>query len=155
MPRTFEMVEIGVAHTPLTTRFQAPCQPAVQGGAEARIELHPEYRDGLADLDGFDRVWLLYTFHLNQGWRSRVKPPRGDRTRGLFATRGPHRPSSIGLTAARLLRVDDGCLWVSEMDLLDQTPILDIKPYIPRVDAYPSARAGWVDAVDVDEQAAR
>jgi tRNA-Thr(GGU) m(6)t(6)A37 methyltransferase TsaA len=157
--RTFTVVEIGIAKTPLLNRREAPQQPGgfsheahFKKGSLATIHIHAPYRAALADLDGFERVWLLYVFDRNQGWRPTVKPPRGGGHRGLFATRGPHRPSPIGLTCARLVEVTSDSVIVDEADLLDGTPVVDIKPYLRFADAFPDARAGWVDALD-DERA--
>ena len=147
--RTFTVTEIAVARTPLLHRRDAPCQPHIQQGVEGTLEVHEAFVEGLADLEGFERVWLLYVFDRNQGYRLKVQPPRGPKQkRGLFATRSPHRPSSIGLTAARLVRVEGNRLHVAEIDLLDGTPILDIKPYIPRVDAFPGAAIGWLETLE-------
>lgn len=149
--RTFTVTEIAVARTPLRERRDAPCQPHVQRGAEGVIEVFEPYVEGLTDLDGFDRIWLLYVFDRNQGYRMMVQPPRGPKQRrGLFATRSPHRPSPIGLTAARLLRVEGNRLHVDEIDLLDGTPIIDIKPYIPRVDSFEGSAVGWIAQIDDD-----
>ena len=143
--RTFDMVEVGVAKTPLAHRRDAPCQPGVQGGVRGEILVHGEYRQCLEDLEGFDRVWLLYIFDRNTGWRPKVKPPRGGPKRGLFATRGPHRPSPIGMTAAKLIEVKSDRLIVEDLDLLDGTPVIDIKPYLPFSDAHEHASAGWTE----------
>ncbi len=143
----FALAVVGIAHTPLQHRRDAPCQPGIQRGVEARIELFPEYTACADDLVGFDRVWVLYVFDRNQGWRPKVRPPRDTQKRGLFATRGPHRPSPVGMVAARLLSVDGRTIRVADVDMLDQTPVVDIKPYLPATDAFPDARAGWVDAL--------
>lgn len=147
----FALTEIGIARTPLLHRRDAPFQPDAQPGAvEGRIEIHPPYVQGLADLQGMERIWLLYVFHRNTGFRLRVRPPRGNEKRGLFSTRSPHRPSSIGLTNVKLLGVEDDVLHVAGLDLLDETPIVDIKPYLHFVDAHPGAKAGWLDALQSD-----
>lgn len=147
----YSLTEIGIARTPLLHRRDAPFQPDAQPGAvEGRIEIHPPFVDGLADVAGMERLWLLYVFHRNTGYRLRVRPPRGREKRGLFATRSPHRPSSIGMTNVRLLRVEGSVLYVAGLDLLDETPIVDIKPYLHFVDAHPDARCGWLDALSPD-----
>ncbi len=104
----------------------------------------------LRDLVGFDRIWLLYHFHRNEGWKPMARPPRAPRKYSVFATRSPYRPNGIGLSCVKLDRVDLTLdqLWVSEYDLIDGTPILDVKPYIPRYDSFPDAKAGWVDELD-------
>ena len=95
-----------------------------------------------------ERLWVLSHLHLNTGWNAKVMPPRGERKkRGLFATRSPHRPNNIGLTAVRLVGVEGFTLHVEEIDLLDGTPVLDIKPYVPYADAFPGAHAGWIDTI--------
>lgn len=139
------LTEIAVAHSPLLHRRDAPCQPGIQPGVAGHLLVHPPFVPGLADLAGFERIWLLYVFNRNAGFRLKVQPPRGPRQkRGLFATRSPHRPSPIGLTCVRLQRVEGAMLHVDGLDLLDGTPVVDIKPYIPRVDAFPEAAPGWL-----------
>ena len=102
----------------------------------------------LCDLEGFSRVWLLWWFHRNEGWRPKVLPPRGRvGRRGLFATRAPYRPNPIGMSSVPLLGIRGRKLLIGPHDLLDGTPILDIKPYIPEVDSYPDERQGWLDQV--------
>jgi tRNA-Thr(GGU) m(6)t(6)A37 methyltransferase TsaA len=105
----------------------------------------------LADLEGMEHLWVLSWLHRGGTWAAQVMPPRGPRVRrGLFATRSPDRPNPIGLSAVRLIRVDGCHLHVNGIDLIDGTPILDIKPYVPYADAFPQAKAGWIDAVPHD-----
>lgn len=105
----------------------------------------------LADLAGFERLWVISWLHRGGSWAPQVTPPRGPRVaRGLFATRSPDRPNPIGLSVVRLLRIDGRNLHVNGIDLLDGTPILDIKPYVPYADAFPDSKAGWVDSVERD-----
>lgn len=144
---------IGVARTPFRERFGTPRQGIIPGREEAigRIELNPKLvpPEALRDLDGFDYLWAIYWLHLNKGWNPMVKPPRGPRVkRGTLATRAPHRPNPIGLSALKVLGVEKHTVHVSGVDLLDGTPILDIKPYVPYCDAFPDASAGWVDGLD-------
>jgi tRNA-Thr(GGU) m(6)t(6)A37 methyltransferase TsaA len=103
------------------------------------------------DLYGFERIWLIFAFHLSEGWKSSVKPPRGGPKRGVLATRSPHRPNSIGLSAVELIRIEGRTLHLRGVDLLDGTPVLDIKPYVPYADAFPAARAGWIDELDAQQ----
>ena len=138
---------IGFARSPYSEKVEAPRQ-GTAGGAAGTIELLPAYQDALSDLEGFDRIWLLFWFDRAQGWRPKVQPPRSDEKRGVFATRSPHRPHPIGMTAVRLERVEGLVLHVRDLDLVDGTPILDIKPYIPYADAFPEAGAGWLDGRD-------
>jgi tRNA-Thr(GGU) m(6)t(6)A37 methyltransferase TsaA len=146
---------IGVIRTPYTDRYRAPRQPGVASeGCEGVIELigGMNLEEAVADLAGFDRIWVLVWFHQNTRWRPRVLPPRGGRVRrSVLATRSPHRPNPLGLSALRLLEVRGRTLRVADVDLLDGTPVLDIKPYVPYADAFADARAGWLDTVMADE----
>jgi tRNA-Thr(GGU) m(6)t(6)A37 methyltransferase TsaA len=143
---------IGVVRSPYTERFGTPRQPTitaqVKGDAllPGRIELLPDFEAGLAGLAEFDRIWCVFVFHLNRGHGMQVRSPR-DRsdTRGLFATRSPHRPNQLGLSCLRLTAIEGRVLHVLGLDILDHTPVLDIKPYVPYADAFPEARAGWLD----------
>lgn len=138
---------IGRAHTPWKRREDAPHQPSAAAASEGLIEIAPEFRPALADLDSFQRIWVLFLFDRSRGWAARVKPPRGGPKRGVLATRAPNRPSQIGLTSLRLKSVDvtAGLVQVQGIDLLDETPILDIKPYLAFIDAWPEAGNGWLD----------
>src|SRR5512140_1274124 len=141
------LTPIGTARTPFGEKALAPRQAAAARDVTGTIELLPEYEHALEDLAGFDRIWLLYWFHLNEGgYRPKVLPPRSEEKRGVFATRSPHRPNPIGLSCVRLDAVDGLVLRVRDVDLVDGTPILDIKPYIPYADAFPDAKDGWLGA---------
>lgn len=142
----FEIRIIGRARTPFQRREDAPHQPNAST-AEGVIAIEPEYRAGLADLDSLDRIWLLFLFDRSSGWAAKVKPPRGGSKRGVFATRAPNRPSQIGLTSVQLdgVDIDRGEVRVRGIDLLDGTPILDIKPYMATIDAWPDASHGWLE----------
>jgi tRNA (adenine37-N6)-methyltransferase len=121
--------------------------PRAAEGVRGTIELHPghNFEDALSDLAGFEYIWVLFWFHLNAGWRPKVLPPRSEIKRGMFATRTPYRPNPIGMSALRLEGIEGLTLHVSDLDLLDGTPVLDIKPYIAWTDAIPEARPGWLD----------
>lgn len=141
---------IGIARTEMRSKFDAPHQPdrRMAGGV---IELvnGSNFEQALKDLEGFERIWLLWWFHKNTTWHPVVLPPRGEGIkRGVFATRSPHRPNAIGLTAVPLLGIRGRKLMIGPSDLIDGTPILDIKPYIPEIDAFPDCRAGWVDDLE-------
>ncbi|MBN8540933.1 MAG: tRNA (N6-threonylcarbamoyladenosine(37)-N6)-methyltransferase TrmO [Deltaproteobacteria bacterium] len=124
-----------------------------ESASQAWIRLYPRFQgrpgnfeQALQSLAGFERVWLVFGFHESQGWLPMVRPPRGDgEKRGVFATRSPHRPNRIGLSSVRLLKVEGRNLLIEGHDLLDETPIYDIKPYLPQADSFPEAKAGWVD----------
>lgn len=137
---------IGRACTPWRRREDAPHQPSAAPDAVGCLEIAPPYRAALADLDTFDRIWLLFVFDRSRGWAARVKPPRGGPKRGVLATRAPNRPSPIGLTSVALTGVEPerGLVHVRGIDLLDGTPLLDIKPYLPSIDAWPDAGHGWL-----------
>ncbi len=126
-------------------------EPAPPEAPPSRIELFPERvpEAALEGLEGVEYVWVIAYLHLNRGFRAQVVPPRGPRVRrGVLATRSPHRPNPISLSAARLHRVEGLVLHLGSLDLLDGTPVLDVKPYVPYADAFPNASAGWIDAID-------
>lgn len=116
---------------------------------EGVIELEPgkNFEQALEDLNGFDRIWIVFVFDRNNNWKPKVRPPVGgmDKRIGVFATRSPHRPNPIGISAVELVKIDGRKVYIRNFDLLDGTPILDIKPYIPEADAFPGSRAGWRD----------
>lgn len=134
-------------------RFEAPRQ-SVFASNTGIIELFPGhgYEQAAADLVGFERIWVIFLFHLNQTWRPKVAPPVAppDRRIGVFATRSPHRPNRLGLSCVELDSVDGLVLKIRNFDMLDGTPVLDIKPYIPRADAFPDAAVGWPAEVEAD-----
>jgi tRNA-Thr(GGU) m(6)t(6)A37 methyltransferase TsaA len=147
---------IGRIRTPFLQANGAPIQPAYAEGAEGTVLIDDRYAAALADIEGFERLWLIYWMdRLGPGpFRPRVVPYRDTRERGLFATRSPCRPNPIGLSAVRLLAREGASLRVADVDMLDDTPLLDIKPYVPEFDAHPAARAGWFDAQAVDRRVA-
>ena len=122
-----------------------PIQPAGAEGVAGTVTVFEEYRAGLRDLDGFSHVVLLYVFHRSEGFKLRVVPFMDTVARGLFATRAPRRPNPIGLSVVRLDRVENGLLHVRNVDILDGTPLLDIKPYVPEFDSPASIRTGWLE----------
>jgi len=139
---------IGFLRSGQRSKFSLPHQPVGHADERNVVELLPgkQFEQALRDLEGFDRVWLVWWFHRHRNWKPQVLPPRGPKQkRGVFATRSPHRPNPIGLTPVQLIRVEKRRLIVGEVDLIDGTPILDIKPYVPAIDSFPQSRAGWVD----------
>jgi tRNA-Thr(GGU) m(6)t(6)A37 methyltransferase TsaA len=134
-----------MVRSPFKEPAGTPIQPVYAGETEGIVEVFPEYADGLRDLDGFERIWLLYWLDRAPAPRLRVTPFRDHVERGLFATRAPCRPNPIGLSCVRLLRVSGNQLTVGGLDILDGTPVLDIKPYVPQFDAFPQSRAGWLE----------
>jgi tRNA (adenine37-N6)-methyltransferase len=138
---------IGVVRSPFAERVDAPRQPSLAEGVEGTVELYAGrgFEDALCDLASWDHLWLVVWFDRNDGFRPKVMPPRSSQKRGVFATRAPYRPNPIGLSAVRLLSVEGLTLRVRGLDLLDGTPLLDLKPYVPYTDAIPSANHGWLD----------
>lgn len=142
---------IGYIRSGKQVKFQARHQPSDADPVESMVELveGADFQMALRDLEGFERIWLVWWFHRNEGWRSLVLPPRGPaQRRGVFATRSPYRPNPLGLTPVTLLSIQGRCLRIGPCDLVDGTPIFDIKPYIPAYDAFPTSRAGWHDEVE-------
>ena len=144
---------IGVFHSHAIHPYEAPRQAVVdESGHESKVVLNGDdqrLREALKDLEGFERVWLIYDFHHNKNWKSLVLPPRGPHVkRGVFATRSPYRPNSVGLSSVELVKIEGRTLTVRGTDLLDGTPILDIKPYVPYADAFSESRAGWLDGLE-------
>ena len=154
-PSSVTYAPIGVVRSPYVERHGTPRQATVNDPVMGVIALNPEFRGSLKSLSGFDYVWVLAHMHLQTGKlrRFQIKPPRGDERHGVFATRAPHRPSPISLSALKLVAVDEEKLelTVQGLDLLDGTPVLDVKPYVPYCDAFPDARAGWVDELDEND----
>jgi tRNA-Thr(GGU) m(6)t(6)A37 methyltransferase TsaA len=139
---------IGYVRNTLATKVEAARQPQAAGGEPARIELLPgrHFEHALEDLARWQRIWVVFWFHHNSGWRPKVLPPRSVTGRkGVFSTRSPHRPNPIGMSAVRLERIDGLTLHILDADMLDGTPVLDLKPYVPYTDAHPDAGNGWLD----------
>ncbi|RLE77724.1 MAG: tRNA (N6-threonylcarbamoyladenosine(37)-N6)-methyltransferase TrmO [Thermoprotei archaeon] len=135
---------IGVIRTPFKDVRGVPIQPTAAEGVRGVVEVYPEYADGLKDLEGFSHVILIYHFHLVRGYRLLVVPYLDSAARGVFATRAPARPNPIGMSVVRLVRVEGNLLHVEDVDIVDGTPLLDIKPYVPQFDCRPQARIGWL-----------
>ena len=147
LPSGLTLDPIGVVHSPLKSKAEAARQPAAATDATARIELYPDrhFEHALEDLEGWERIWVVFWCHLNTTWRPKVLPPRSASGRkGVFATRSPYRPNPLGLSAVRLERIEGLTLFIRDVDLVDGTPVLDIKPYVPYTDAYPDAATGWL-----------
>lgn len=151
MSDALTILPIGFIRSGKPLKFNARHQPDETQVETNVLEMLPgdKYQKALKDLAGFDRIWLVWWFHRNQDWRPEVLPPRGPaQRRGVFATRSPHRPNPLGITPVRLLAVKKGKLLLGPCDLVDGTPIFDIKPYIPAYDSFPESKAGWIDEVD-------
>ena len=138
------MQPIGIIHSPFKEKDQTPIQPT-RSQATGLVEVYPEFAAGLQDLDGFSHIILLYIFHQSSGYSLRVKPFLDHQERGLFATRFPARPNPIGLSIVELKIARDNFLTVEGIDVLDGTPLLDIKPYVPDFDVREGTRTGWYE----------
>jgi len=135
---------IGIIHSGFKTSVGTPIQPAFSGDAPGQAVIYENYAAGLRDLDGFSHIILLYHFHLAGDWRPLVRPFMEEIERGVFATRAPRRPNPIGLSVVRLERIDGAVLHLRGIDVVDGSPLLDIKPYAPAFDAVGERRFGWI-----------
>jgi tRNA-Thr(GGU) m(6)t(6)A37 methyltransferase TsaA len=141
---TIVFTPIGVIHSPFADIEGMPIQPSGAAAVDGTVTVFPAFREGLRDLEGFSHIMLFYHFHAARGYQLQVVPFLDTTSRGVFATRAPRRPNAIGFSIVRLRRIRDGELHVSRVDILDGTPLLDIKPYVPAFDAHPDADAGWL-----------
>ena len=144
---------IGVIRSEHVVADQTPIQPAYASGCKGRVEVLPELAEGLRDLEGFSHIYLVYHFHQSGPPRLVVKPFLQDIERGVFATRAACRPNPIGLSIVELVRREGSVLHINNVDILDGTPLLDIKPYTAKFDCIGTTRNGWQD--EVDEETAR
>ncbi|MEW5937267.1 MAG: tRNA (N6-threonylcarbamoyladenosine(37)-N6)-methyltransferase TrmO [Candidatus Thermoplasmatota archaeon] len=136
---------IGVIHTPFNEQKGTPIQPFAARGAKGTVEVYDGFVEGLADIEGFSHIILLYHCHLSKPWRAKVVPYMDDKPRGVFSTRAPSRPNPIGLSVVRLIKVALPILHVQDVDILNGTPLLDIKPYVPDMDHRAVERLGWLE----------
>jgi len=143
---------IGHVYCEEEERYEVPRQSGLVSN-QAMIVLLPglDFEQALEDLSGFDRLWVLFWFHRNPQWKPKVKPPRSNKKRGVFSTRSPHRPNPIGLSCVELLSIKGRELNIRSHDLLNGTPILDLKPYLPYTDSYPLAKQGWLEELPQDK----
>lgn len=145
MEKELRLRPIGIIRSPYKEPKGTPVQPGFAKKERGEVILDEAYTEALDDIEGFDRIWLVFWVHRARPWRPKVVPYRDVVERGLFATRSPSRPNPIGLSAVRLVSRERNRLVVEGLDIIDGTPLLDIKPYIPRADAFPDARSGWFD----------
>ncbi len=150
----FEFKTIGVIRTPFVEAPGTPVQPTYGHGIEGQVWVVESCAPALDGIEGFERIWLVYWMDRAGPFSPRVVPYRDTREFGLFATRAPNRLNPIGISAVRLLRREGRVLHVSDIDILDDTPLLDLKPYVPSFDAFPVSRAGWLDHPGVDRRVA-
>jgi tRNA-Thr(GGU) m(6)t(6)A37 methyltransferase TsaA len=135
---------IGIIHSPFKDVKGMPIQPAGAKGIAGTVEIYWRYQEGLADLDGFSHIILIYHFHLSEGYSLLVKPFLDERLRGVFSTRAPRRPNALGLSVVRLVKIEGSTLYIENVDIVDGTPLLDIKPYVPDLDGVRAERTGWL-----------
>ncbi len=145
MPRERALEVIGIIETPFREPAGTPIQPSRAAAARGIVRIDPRYQAGLRDLDGFERIWLIYWLDRAPEAAPAATPFLDRQPRGIFATRAPARPNPIGISAVRLLAVRENVLEVADVDIVDGTPLLDVKPYVPEFDAHPGSRAGWFD----------
>jgi tRNA-Thr(GGU) m(6)t(6)A37 methyltransferase TsaA len=136
---------IGIIHSPFKEPKGTPIQPAGAKGINGTVDIFPEYAEGLKDIEGFSHIILLYHFHLSKRSALIVKPYMDNEAHGVFATRGPSRPNPIGISIVRLVKVEGNTLHIQDVDIVDGTPLLDIKPYVPEFDVREVARIGWLE----------
>lgn len=138
---------IGVIHSPFHEKDTTPIQPS-RSRAAGQVEVFPEYAEGLLDLEGFSHIYLLYQFHCSEGFQLKVTPFLDNVQRGLFATRYPCRPNPIGLSLVELVERRENVLLIQGVDVLDGTPLLDIKPYVVEFDVRSNTRNGWFNPTE-------
>lgn len=141
---------IGTIHTPYTSLEQMPIQPKGAADVIGTLVIHALYKEGLKDLDGFSHVYILYHFHKATRSELLVTPFMDTEVRGVFATRSPLRPSHIGMSVTQIISVEDNIVTLKGIDVLDETPLLDIKPYIPQFDAVTNVKTGWMKKNDAE-----
>lgn len=140
-----EFEPIGLIHTPFTSTEGMPIQPAGAEGIAGTVEVFAGYAEGLADIDGFSHLILLYHLNRSRGYKLKVVPFLDTAERGVFATRAPRRPNPIGLSVVRLKKREGAILHIENVDILDNTPLLDIKPYVPEFDREEEIATGWLE----------
>ena len=136
---------IGIIHSSFHTLEDMPIQPTSQISKPGIVEIYPRFAEGLSDLDGFSHIYLIYHLHKAAQFYLTVIPFLDTQPRGLFATRAPCRPNPIGLSLVQLARIEENRLHITRLDILDQTPLLDIKPYIPEFEPQQNVRVGWLE----------
>ena len=147
METSIQIEPIGIIHTPFKQAQGTPIQPIKGKGGKGWVEMDDAYADGLKDLDGFERIWLLFWCHRASEVKMHVKPYMDTEIRGLFSTRAPSRPNAIGMSCVKLLSIAGNRLEIEDVDMLDGTPLLDIKPYVAKFDTFEVSRCGWTDNV--------
>lgn len=140
-----KLTSIGIIHSPFTNLIGMPIQPSSAKGARGYIELKKRFVSALADLNGFSHIYLIYYFHKAKSFKEKVIPYLDNKKRGLFSTRSPSRPNPIGLSVVKLLSIEENRVYVENLDILDGTPLIDIKPYVHEMEAVENLRSGWLE----------
>ena len=140
-----ELNPIGIIHTPFKTVENMPIQPSAAKDITGTIEIFPEYAEGLSDLDGFSHIYIIFHLHKTRGHKLKVVPFLDTVERGIFATRSPARPNAVGLSVAELVSVKKNILEIRGVDMLDGSPVIDIKPFVPDFEDYGKIRKGWFE----------
>lgn len=135
---------IGIVHSPFRKPQNVPIQSVASKGIKGSVEIAREYVEGLKDIEGFSHIILIYHFHLSRDYSLIVKPYLDENLHGVFSTRAPSRPNPIGISIVRLTKVEDNILYIQNVDVIDGTPLLDIKPYVPKFDQRKTAKIGWL-----------
>ncbi len=141
-----EYEPIGFVRSPYKDLKEIPRQPYFAKGKTGQVEIFPEYESGLRDLDGFSHIILVCHFHMSSEYRLQVVPSDETEIRGLFATRSPNRPNPVGISIVRLNKIENNILLISDLDILDGTPVIDLKPYVREFEKLSEVRNGWIDA---------
>lgn len=136
---------IGIIHSPFKEPKGTPIQPAGGKDINGTVEVFPEYAEGLKDVEGFSHIILIFHFHLSKGVSLKAKPYMDNEERGVFAIRSPRRPNPIGISIVRLVRIEENILHIKDLDIIDGTPLLDIKPYVPEFDIQEVVKIGWLE----------
>jgi tRNA-Thr(GGU) m(6)t(6)A37 methyltransferase TsaA len=145
MKKSFSFSPIGLLHTPYKTKEGVPIQGIFEPESKGRAEIFEEFEPGLQDTEGFSHLILVYVFHRSKGYDLICRPYMEEHVRGLFAIRAPRRPNPIGLSVVRLEKRERNILYLSEVDMMDGTPLLDVKPFVPKFDHREGARVGWME----------
>ena len=136
---------IGIIHSPFKESKGTPIQPPSAKNIDGTVEIFPEYMEGLKDVEGFSHIILIYHFHLSKVTALRAKSYMDNKVHGVFAMRGPSRPNPIGISIVRLVRLEENILYIQDVDIVDGTPLLDIKPYVPEFDIREVEKIGWLE----------
>ena len=142
---TIEYKQIGTIYSPFEKKEGMPIQAIAANGIKGKIEINKDLEEGLSGLDGFSHIFLIYSFHKSEGFNLKIKPFMSDKFFGVFATRAPRRPNAIGISVVKILSINKNIIEIENVDILNGTPLLDIKPYIPEFDIHKAEKIGWLE----------